>query len=253
MPKWTWCGCFLWFFFFSPPFASLFTLCLPGVSAQLLNGFALSATVQSPVRLFKKALAAPLPSSERDWEGDSQRVPTNKKPGGIRVRIVLRVPAAQTSKLQGSTLAFVPWAVEFLGASLHPSHRVSCTFFFFNSLPFSLFKQRGLTKHTASFCKLPRWACMLRFAGFDFFFCSGEYNKERWVYSFDGESCLVKRARRIVWIFPCSYLGGRVAICKLQLLRGERKIELNTWRILQQFLKIFSFKNTTAARCPFSK
>lgn len=113
---------------FFPPLlaASLFTLCLPGVSAQLLNGFALSATVQSPVRLFKKALTAPLPSSERDWEEDSQRVPTNKKPGGIRVRIVLRVPAAQTSKLQGSTLVFVPWVVEFLSVNLHPSHRVSC-------------------------------------------------------------------------------------------------------------------------------
>lgn len=123
MPKWSGCGCFLWFFFFFFPLlaASLFTLCLPGVSAQLLNGFALSATVGSPVRLFKKALAAPLPSSERDWEGDSRRIATNKKPGGIRVRIVPRVPAAQTSKLQGCTLVFVPRV-----ANLHPSHRVSC-------------------------------------------------------------------------------------------------------------------------------
>lgn len=40
--------------------------------------------------VFKKHLKVLLPSLERDWEWDRQKVPTNKKPGGICMRIVLQ-------------------------------------------------------------------------------------------------------------------------------------------------------------------
>lgn len=65
-------------------------LYLPGVSAQMLNGSALSAPVESPVRLLKKPFTVLLPSLERDWERDRQKVSTNKRPGGICMRIVLQ-------------------------------------------------------------------------------------------------------------------------------------------------------------------
>lgn len=215
--------------------------------------------------------------------GDSRRIATNKKPGGIRVRIVPRVPAAQTSKLQGSTLVFVPRV-----ANWHPSHRVSCIKSVFSScapwMPpvgalrkphavwttlkfkiamfiqwpskFFLFEfvalfsfQTGRVDTTHSFLlQTPSMSTHAQLCRIWLFFCRGEYNKERWVCSFDGESCLVKTARRIVWIFPCSSLGGRVA----ETFTNYNFCAVKKTLFLHQFLKIFSFKNMTAARCRLS-